>query len=213
MRTTHFRTKVSVFIIALACVLLVTPNFARALDDGATAPDDDTQMQEQTITEEDTTEKRTKPEAATVRESREEKKEIARERLSATKLKVCTIQKEKITNIMERVIERSQRHIDTITAISDRTKTFYEEKGYELDIYVTLTEAVETARVAAQTEAEGLMSESDFTCESDGPKSDIQDFRNQVLAKRDAIGAYRSAVKNLIVAVKSVQPAIEVEQQ
>jgi len=213
MRTTHFKTKVSVFIITLACVLLVTPNFARALDDGAAAPDDDTQMQEQTITEEDTTEKRTKPEAATVRESREEKKEIARERLSATKLKVCTIQKEKITNIMERVIERSQRHIDTITAISDRTKTFYEEKGYELDIYVTLTEAVETARVAAQTETEGLMSESDFTCESDGPKSDIQDFRNQVLAKRDAIGAYRSAVKNLIVAVKSVQPAIEVEQQ
>lgn len=212
MRTTHFRTKASVFIIALACILLVTPNFTSALDDGATDTENDTQMQEQTVPV-DTTNKRTKPEAATPRDSREEKKEIARERLSATKLKVCTIQKEKITNIMERVIQRSQRHIDTITAISDRTKTFYEAKSYELDIYITLTDAVEVARVAAQAEVDGLSSESDFNCESDGPKSDIQDFRNQVLAKRDAIGAYRSAVKNLIVAVKSVQPAIEEGQQ
>jgi hypothetical protein len=138
--------------------------------------------------------------------TREERRQIAKEKLSAVKLKVCQQHETQVNNTMDRVVTRSQRHIDRITAVADKAKAFYIKQGNVLGTYDTLVANVETARVAAQAATDALTTTATFSCDSDGPKSEIQDFRNQRLNKIDAVGAYRTAVKALIAGIKSVQP-------
>lgn len=137
-----------------------------------------------------------------------EKKEAAKNRLADTQLKVCEKREAKIQNIMSRVSDRGQKHINLFTTIADRTQTFYAEKGRVLANYDKLVANVEAKKADAQeaVNATDLLG-SEFSCDSDDPKAAAAEFRQSVSVRNDALKAYKTAVKDLIVGVKSVQGA------
>ncbi len=199
--------KVWVIALVFAVVAAVVPAAAWAKESTETKVE--TEKTTQTETEKTT---ESEPEQETTQEDksttvREERQEVKKERLSTTKLKVCQLRESNVNSVMDRIVERSQKHVDRITEAATKAKAFYVAKGNVLTNYDELVATVETKRVAAQAAVDTLSTGATFSCESDGPKAEIQAFRNQRLSKIEAVTAYRSAVKELITGIKSVQPS------
>jgi uncharacterized phage infection (PIP) family protein YhgE len=151
------------------------------------------------------------------KESGEARKYVAKERLKDASLSACKDREEKINTIMNRVAERSQKHVDRMSEVSEKAKAFYEKAGNILSNYDELVADVDAKKVLARTAVDTLVSQANFTCESEGPKSDLQAFRDKRLTKIQAVSDYRDAVKALLAGIKSVQPidttATEKERQ
>lgn len=132
----------------------------------------------------------------------------AKARLESAQLKRCEAQEKAITNIMARIGDRGQKHLDLFTTISDRVQAFYAEKGYTLDNYDSLVADVNAKKEAAQAVVDEVQAaDTDFACEGDNPRGVASGFKAALQEQIAALKEYRTAVKNLIVGVKSVQPA------
>lgn len=135
-----------------------------------------------------------------------EKKAAAEKRLSEAKLKVCEKRTTEITNTMTRMSNRGQRHIELITTISERVQDFYVKQGNTLDSYESLVAAVAKTKVAAQSAVDATKASSEqFACNSENPRATLETHKANAKAQAAAINAYRLAVKDLTVGVKSVQ--------
>lgn len=137
----------------------------------------------------------------------EQRKELAREKLDDKKKALCEERKTAVNKVMSNVVERSKNHFDRITTIYTQTTQFYETKALTVSNYADLIATIETAKTAAAAADQDLTNISTFSCDSDGPKADIQAFRNKRLDKVDAMGAYRDAVKTLVKAVRDAAKA------
>jgi hypothetical protein len=208
-----------IIITALAVIIIAAPTIVSAkesTESPSTTSGKDRVRTPETVKTETETETETQSESesstddttmgTTVKENREQRREVAREKLDDKKKEICNKREAQINTVMDRVTNRSQEHINRITAVADKTKSFYIAQGNVLDTYDSLVAAVDAARVTAQAAVDSLVTTATFSCESDGPKSDIQTFRNERLGKIEAVKAYRTAVKALIAGVKSVQP-------
>lgn len=222
MKKTHivFGTTLALFIFA--AVLAATPLTALARDGERSGEGGGTRSSEQrsgeTRTDDTTAETEVETQESPESESeststdsgsevkREDRKEVARERLDDAKKKACTQREANINAAMDRIVERSQKHVDRISAVSEKAKQFYIAQGNVLSTYDELVAVVEQKKIAAQAAVDALSEGAVFSCDSDGPRSDLQDFRNGRLNKIEAVGAYRTAVKELIAGIKSVQP-------
>lgn len=133
-------------------------------------------------------------------------RETARTRLQDAKLKACQNREEAINTIMLRMADRGQKHFDLVTSIAERTKEFYVEKGKTLANYDELVANVEAKKAVAESAVANVMARSGgFTCDGDDPRGLVQAFKDVRQIRIDAMGEYRTAVKDLIVGVKSVQ--------
>ncbi|HJQ09095.1 MAG TPA: hypothetical protein VJ836_06465 [Candidatus Saccharimonadales bacterium] len=134
----------------------------------------------------------------------EQRKEIAGKRLDAAKLKVCEQRKKNITTIMARNVTRTENHLKLFETIANRTKAFYEEKGRTLANYSQLVAAVDTAKAEVTTDL-AVFKAQQFTCDSEDPKGSIEAYKTAHQTILQDLKDYRTAIKNLIVGVKSVQ--------
>jgi len=140
------------------------------------------------------------------REAAKNNLEAAKERLEENKLRICQAHEDKINSHMDAIAERGQKKIDLFSTIADRTKTFYLSKGKVLSNYDELVAAVDAKKAAAQAAVDVVISSSvTFDCEGDDPKGTASEFKTKVKAMNDALKEFKTAVKNLIVGVKSVQ--------
>jgi hypothetical protein len=127
-------------------------------------------------------------------------------KLSAVKLKVCENRHKAISNIMGRIADRGQKQLDLFSTIATRTETFYTNKGKTLSNYDALVAAVNAKKAAAQTTVDSTKADSTgFTCDSADPQGSISQFKTDLKSEIQALKDYKTAVKNLIVGVKSVQ--------
>ncbi len=130
----------------------------------------------------------------------------AETRLAETKLKVCQNREKAIDNIMKRIAERGQKHIDLFSTIATRTETFYTTKGKTLSNYDALVAAVDAKKVLAQAAVDKVKGDSvTFKCDGTDPKGAGELFKADLKLEISALKEYRTSVKNLIVGVKSVQ--------
>ncbi len=142
------------------------------------------------------------------------KRAETKEHLSEAKKKVCENRKTVITKLMTKNAENAQKHFTQITTISERVQKFYTEKGKVLANYDELLAAVNEKKVAAQAAVEVLKDNTlVFDCSAENPKGTLQDFKQGINTKSTALKEYRTAVKNLIVGVKSVQSTTEPTQE
>lgn len=140
--------------------------------------------------------------------SDDEKKSLPpREKLAEQKRKVCEAHAEQINKVMDNVAKRTDTHMSNITNIYVLAKAFYVKHNLTVDNFDQLVATVEAKKAAAESVASTLTKRSDFSCESDGPKTDIQEFKNQRLNKVSAIKAYRAAVKDLVAAIRTAAAA------
>jgi hypothetical protein len=126
--------------------------------------------------------------------------------LAAAQLKSCQQREKAITNILARIADRGQKQLTLFGTIATRTETFYTDKGKTLSNYDALVADVNAKQAAAQTEVNAVGSASSgFSCTGSDPKGFVTSFQDSLKAEISALQDYRTAVKNLIVGVKSVQ--------
>jgi hypothetical protein len=127
-------------------------------------------------------------------------------RLTAVKLRVCENRQKTITNIMSRIADRGQKQLDLFTTIATRTETFYLGKGKTLSNYDALVTAANDKKAAAQTTVDTIKADSTtFSCDGTDPKGAVSSFKTALKSEIQALKDYKTAVKDLIVGVKSVQ--------
>lgn len=133
-----------------------------------------------------------------------EQPEVVKQRLEGHKLKVCQQREKKVTNIMSRIGDRGQKHIDLFTKISERTQKFYADKGLSASNYDALVADVAAKKAAAQAAVDSTKSTVvEFKCDSDNPRGAAAHFKQSKADQNEALKAYKTSVKNLIVGVKS----------
>jgi hypothetical protein len=126
-------------------------------------------------------------------------------RLEAAKLKVCEQRQTNITTIMNDRVTIGQKRIDLFTTITTRVEAFYTEKGKTVSNYDQLVAAIDSAKATAVADLAALKTADTFDCNSTDPKGQATTFRAAAEKLRQDMLAYRTAIKNLIVAVKSAQ--------
>ncbi len=127
----------------------------------------------------------------------------SREKLDDKKRSVCNAAAPEINQVISNVAERTKRHSTQIENIYSLTKAFYEKSGLTVSDYDALVATVDTKKALADAAAQKIDTQPKFSCDSDGPKADLQTFRNARIDKVDAFKEYRDAVKALINAVKT----------
>jgi hypothetical protein len=151
---------------------------------------------------------------STTKSSTEDRKEAVQTRLADNKLKMCQNRQKAITNITARIADRGQKQIDLFSKIAERTESFYVSKGKTLATYDALVADVAAKKAAAQSVADATTSDSTvFDCSSNDPKGSMSSFKDKLKLEIDAIKAYKTSVKNLIVGVKSVQGTTSSEKE
>lgn len=141
------------------------------------------------------------PEAS---ESPEPSSGIEHGRLDAAKAQSCQKRQKAVTNIMARIVDRGTKQIGVFDAIATRTETFYSSHNLSLANYATLVAAVNAAKTKAQTDLAAVKAADTFSCTSSDPKGQVITFKTALKLEIADLKAYKTAVKNLIVGVKSV---------
>jgi hypothetical protein len=202
--------------LVLGCALL----FAAATVPAFTAAHGDEEREEVTTTSTDSDgtgedETNTSGSAASARErakhlleaqrqKRADRQEARQAKLTQAKLRLCEAREKNINTIMNRAITRGQNQIRLFGTIAERVKTFYADKGITLENYDALIAAIDEAKTAAEADLDTLKA-LDFNCDSDDPRSEVEAFKAGMEEIRSSLKDYRTAVKNLIVGVKSAQ--------
>lgn len=126
-------------------------------------------------------------------------------RLQGDKLKQCLTRETKIDNAVSRIRDRGQKQLDLFTSIATRTEVFYTRNGKILSNYNALVTAVNTQKAVTQQAVTALKSQKlTFSCNGTDPKAVGTAFKSALQTQNQALKDYRTAVKNLIVGVKSV---------
>lgn len=130
----------------------------------------------------------------------------AQTRLADAKLKACQNREKAINNILARIADRGSKQIDVFNKIAQRTEAFYTTKGKTLSTYDALVADVNAKKAVAQTAVDTVKSSSvSFKCDGTDPKGAAASFKDSLKSEIAALKDYKTAVKNLIVGVKSVQ--------
>ncbi|HSW77490.1 MAG TPA: hypothetical protein VLG36_01675 [Candidatus Chromulinivoraceae bacterium] len=135
-----------------------------------------------------------------------DKVKTAEDRLSGTRLKTCQARQAAITKIMKDAAQHGTDQITLFSTITTRVENFYKSKGKTLSNYDQLVSDVTAKQTAAQAAVQTVKTaDTQFDCSSANPKATIDVFKAEIKAQNTAIEQYRTAVKNLIVGIKSVQ--------
>lgn len=94
-------------------------------------------------------------------------------------------------------------------SIASRVENYYTNKivpsGKSVSNYNTLVSDIQTKKTAVQTALTTAQNNAaSFSCASTNPKNQLIQFRDDMQAVKSALKDYRTAIKNLIVAVHSV---------
>lgn len=125
-------------------------------------------------------------------------------RLTEKRLKNCQTREKAINNIMGRIATRGEKHIGVFNKIAERTQAFYVSKGLSVSNYAELVAAVNTKKAAAESAVAAVKATSvEFKCDGSDPHGAGQVFKENLRKEKAALKEYKTAVKNLIRAVKS----------
>lgn len=130
------------------------------------------------------------------------------ERLEEARQRICERRETAINRIMDRMALRSQRILNVFTKITERVEAFYTRRGLTVGNYDALVAEVMAKKIAAETQVTALQNNEPFVCADDNPRGIGQAFKEDLKTTNDALKEYKTAVKNLIVGVKSAQGQI-----
>lgn len=123
--------------------------------------------------------------------------------------KACENKRENFKTRMETVITAVQRRGETLNTLVERIKTYVKDNNLTVANYADLLTAIETQKSLAQTIAQSAKENGgSFDCsDSAAAKESLAGVSDAVTQEVSAINAYKTAVKNLIVAVKTAAAA------
>lgn len=125
-------------------------------------------------------------------------------KLEGEKLTFCQKKESTLKTHMQRAIDQGENQLNVFKTIENRTKIFYLAQGHTVSTYETASSEADDKYAIAKEIVDNLSTQT-FTCSDNNPKQILTTFHDAVTAKNQALNDYRTAVKNLIVAVKSAQ--------
>lgn len=134
-----------------------------------------------------------------------ERKQEVKAKLEDKRLEACTKRETSINRHMQRIADRAAKQLEAFNKISERVQGFYTEKSLTLSNYALLVEDSSAKKAAAEAAIADLKNSSvDFKCDSEDPVGTAEAFKGARQEVVVAMKEYKTSVKNLIVAVKSV---------
>jgi hypothetical protein len=130
-------------------------------------------------------------------------------RLADAKLKACQNREAAIQKRSDQLVRLAANMQDTFTSIATRVKVYYTNvvipSGKTVSNYDALLAEIATKQTAVTTALAKAQSDAtSFSCTSDDPKGQLTQFRSNMQAVKSALKDYRTSIKNLIVAVRSI---------
>lgn len=123
--------------------------------------------------------------------------------MQAGQLRACQNREKAINNIMTRIDTRAQNQLTLFGTIATRVESFYTAKSKTVSNYDQLVAAIASAKAQAETDFGTMQSNSTFSCTANNPKGMVTSFQNNLKTEISDLKAYKTSVKNLIVAVAS----------
>jgi len=138
-------------------------------------------------------------------------------RSSEIKMKACQAKEGVIKTRMNNLLRLTNNIFRVFGDITARVEEFYQTKvtteGKTVANYDTLKQTVQNKKEAAQASLTKANQDSqDFSCNNGNPKLALNTFRQDMQNVKSALKDYRTAIKNLIVAVHSVTGTMEKEK-
>jgi hypothetical protein len=128
------------------------------------------------------------------------------EPLEGSKLNYCKDHEQDINNILSRIVDRGRKQLVLYNSVSESTQSFYSHSAKKISNYNSLLSAVNNKKSTALVSVSSLEASSKlFSCDGSNPKAQLTEFKNELTAEINALTAYRSSVKDLVVAVRSAQ--------
>lgn len=139
----------------------------------------------------------------------QERRQQAQNRLTEAKLKACQAKENAIKKRSEHLGQLVSTMMEKFDAIAKRVEEYYTTKvvpsGKTIANYDSLVSDIQTKKGAVQTALATAQSDAgSFACDGNDPKGQLLQFREDMRAVKSALKGYRTSIKNLIVAVRSV---------
>lgn len=138
------------------------------------------------------------------------------DKLTEVKLKVCQKKEANIQKRNSQLTKLVNNMITKFDSIATRVKTYYTSKavpaGKTVANYDALVAEIATKKATVQTALDKATTDaSAFSCTSDDPKGQLTLYRTDMQAVKQALKDYRTAIKNLIVAIRTATGTTESE--
>lgn len=133
----------------------------------------------------------------------ENQQQEIKERLTDAKLKACQNRATAIANHLKNSTKAATNLEGKFAAIAQKAEQFKTDKNITVANYDQLTADVATQKTALDSAISTAQSDgTSFSCTSDGPKAQLQQFVSQMDAVRQALNNYRDAIRDLIQAIR-----------
>ncbi|MEX2028174.1 MAG: hypothetical protein WD988_01590 [Candidatus Curtissbacteria bacterium] len=129
--------------------------------------------------------------------------------LETGKLQACQARENAIKNRSTHLVSLVSNMETKFDSIATRVETYYTSKvvpsGKTVANYDALLTDIQTKKTVVQTALTKTQGDAgSFSCDSDTPKAQLTQFGQDMQVIKTALKAYRTSIKNLIVAVRSV---------
>ncbi len=128
--------------------------------------------------------------------------------LSQASLRSCQAREAAVKNRMDSLVRMATNMMQKFDSIATRVKDFYINKvvpsGKTVSNYNSLVTDIDAKKAVVQTDLTAAQSMVNaFACTADDPKGLLTQFRMDIQKVKADLKNYRTAIKNLIVAVHS----------
>lgn len=122
--------------------------------------------------------------------------------LDEKRQKACERVVSKVNAIRVKRSEQGTKHLEVFNKISERVQAFVTEKELTVENYDTLVANIDEKKAAVEA-AIAVNTETAFACDTASTESPLRLPRTTIEAVRDSLKEYRTAIKDLIVNVRS----------
>lgn len=138
------------------------------------------------------------------------RKALLKIRLDQAKLRVCQVKEKIITNRSNNMVNHVNRLITVFDSIVTRIQNYYLTRlvpqGKTLANYDALILDIQTNKNVLTPLLETIQADvTNFKCDGDDPKGQLDQFKEDMHAVIAGLKAYKTSIRNLIVAIASIK--------
>ena len=148
----------------------------------------------------------------------EQARQQAQTRLTEAKLRACQTREDAIKKRADRLTQLATNIEGKFDKHAQRVEEYYTSKvvpsGKTVANYDSLVADIDAKKAAVAAALSAAQNDANnFNCTGDDPKGQLTQFRKDMQTVKKALKDYRTSIKNLIVAVRSVTGTTERENK